>query len=356
MSTFELTWDESRNNAYTPSSTADQAQWLLYAIKTLLMAQTLVYKDYTNTTVASPLGAWTCYYSCNGTTAGTPNDGVDRWGATYTPANILFGSGSPASAHSWIVLKSPWGLYCLISYWGNGLYDCRICFSLTAPTGGSTTADPTMTNAFGHNLSGGYIGANVQHAMNNSGPVHITGWLARNGEAMISWSHDGDGKPWALLMMRQLTETHVGDNHNAHCYLEWQSTYWPISQFYTQVNIEAQGWQSRATNQQNTPTTVEVAESGVYPQNNSVAVLDDLPAVDPIDGAICDFPLRIYSTTLGYKSMRGRLQDFVPAPTNAGSNLVEPAGAGPYQSITFGSANNRLFWMPWHDPSQGLVL
>lgn len=44
---------------------------------------------------------WTVAYSCNGTTAGTAGDGVDRWASN---ANVVV-SAALTTAHSWMVLK-----------------------------------------------------------------------------------------------------------------------------------------------------------------------------------------------------------------------------------------------------------
>jgi hypothetical protein len=84
---------------------------------------------------------WAVDYSCNGTTAGTAGDGVDRW-ATY--ANVV--QANSGTAHSWIVLVKS-GLYCLIDA-NNATNNVRISFSKVAFTGGSTTAGPTSTEAW----------------------------------------------------------------------------------------------------------------------------------------------------------------------------------------------------------------
>lgn len=94
---------------------------------------------------------WSCYYSCDSVTAGTAGDGVNRW-TTY--ANVI-GAASGA-AHAWMVLyNANFGLYMLVSR-NSTTTGIRMEVSFTAPTGGSTTVDPTMTNswAFGATSSG----------------------------------------------------------------------------------------------------------------------------------------------------------------------------------------------------------
>lgn len=89
---------------------------------------------------------WTCDHSCDGTTAGTPADGVDRWGGTFTPANIV--RASTGGAHSWIVLRNVTsGLYLCIDC-NDPNANLRIAVSKTSFSGGTTTAGPTATGEF----------------------------------------------------------------------------------------------------------------------------------------------------------------------------------------------------------------
>src|SRR5574340_597122 len=70
----------------------------LWAIKALLMQQ--IAGGTVGASGAPPAGAaWTCYYSCDGTTAGTANDGVDRWGSPFDGSKLVY--NTPGSAHSW---------------------------------------------------------------------------------------------------------------------------------------------------------------------------------------------------------------------------------------------------------------
>lgn len=80
-------------------------------------------------------------YSCDGVTAGTAGDGVDRWDAD---ADIVFADGS--SAHSWVVLDLGAGygdmqllVRCLA---GGGTGNLDVYMTPSGWTGGSTTADP----------------------------------------------------------------------------------------------------------------------------------------------------------------------------------------------------------------------
>ena len=91
---------------------------------------------------------WVVDYSCSSTTAGTKGDGVNRW---TTQANLVWNNAG--SAHSWIVLKqNGWatGAELLISL-SNASGTGNVLTTKFSPssgfTGGSTTADPTATDA-----------------------------------------------------------------------------------------------------------------------------------------------------------------------------------------------------------------
>lgn len=108
----------------------------------------------------SAAGAWTVRYSCDGVTAGTAGDGVDRWGAAYTPANIV--RGAAAAARSWIVMRSPtlatgsanggvpMTVEVLISFGDSAVdYNAVIAYSKTGFTGGTATVNPSATDMWG---------------------------------------------------------------------------------------------------------------------------------------------------------------------------------------------------------------
>lgn len=129
------------------------------------LAQMLLGRIGTATT-----GLYTVYYSCDGSTAGTPGDTVDRWTGTYDLAKI---PNSPAGtgSHGWMVLTRPitvgittFNVYVLISSSGFGA-SCtartNVSVGLGTPTGGTTTADPTMSLlafacSFQSNVAGDY--------------------------------------------------------------------------------------------------------------------------------------------------------------------------------------------------------
>ncbi len=128
------------------SSVAGQLKSFMWILKAMLKGE--ITGPNVGPEGAAPSSSnWTVYYSCDGATAGTANDGVDRWGATYDATKLV--TTTAAAAHSWMVVKSPAALgpyyLCLDlvsanASWGN------IAFAKTAFTGGTTTARPTSTD------------------------------------------------------------------------------------------------------------------------------------------------------------------------------------------------------------------
>lgn len=132
---------------------------------------------------------YTVVGSSNGTTAAL--DGVDRWGSTFTPANIV---RAPAgTAHSWIVLQNTGlGVWILIDHIGSSDGQCLISYARTAFTGGSITTAPTSTtqlvfgastlSAFAH-LAETLFGVTYRFgiSVNSSGEFHVVYNRATSG-------------------------------------------------------------------------------------------------------------------------------------------------------------------------------
>lgn len=93
----ERTWQFLINAPMDNTSSTTNWKNMIWHIKAFLMGQ--LGGQYTDAAV-SPFGVlrgfWTCYYSCDGTTAGTAGDGIDRWGTIGSTV----GSGSAASVNS----------------------------------------------------------------------------------------------------------------------------------------------------------------------------------------------------------------------------------------------------------------
>lgn len=111
------------------------------------------------TSGAPPVGAaWSMYYSCDGVTAGTANDGVNRIMTANAYDQSKWVRAPAGSAHSWYVLKSGSSIcgalpstpfYLIVDYGTAADTTYNVYLSKTAPTGGTTTARPTATDEVG---------------------------------------------------------------------------------------------------------------------------------------------------------------------------------------------------------------
>lgn len=141
LPTLAKTWQFNINQAYAaPGSVTNLNKTALLALK--------------NSLIGFASNPYTIGYSCNGATAGTANDGVDRWSAI---TDIVF--ANPGTAHSWVVLKQPAiaaGFQILISASAEAdsagaFYTTHLAISIYVSrsagfAGGSTTARPTATD------------------------------------------------------------------------------------------------------------------------------------------------------------------------------------------------------------------
>jgi len=86
---------------------------------------------------------WTVAYSCDGTTAGTAGDGVDRWASN---ADVVV-SNALTTAHSWMVLKQT----------GAGAGDVQILLNASPTSGGNLAYGLVfmLTISFGAGFTGG---------------------------------------------------------------------------------------------------------------------------------------------------------------------------------------------------------
>lgn len=335
MTTFELTWQQDNNRV-----PADQTTTLLQSksfgwyVKAFLKGDS----SLTGSGTISGTGLWTCDYSCDSVTAGSAGDGVDRWGGTgaFDATKIVRASG--ASAHSWMVLKSPAGLgpfYMLIRFNSANDYQWEFTFSKTAFTGGSTTVSPTATNSWQ------YASQQVVQPSLVAG-THFFGLLSTTGVFHIKAGRDGGGFLQTALSFFSLTNAKTGDAHNGMTYVDYLGTgvgVWDRSRFAPNLST---------VKGRNKDATAAVLLSAVFPacfdaSANLVSVMADVGNADATDGLFNDYPLGMYSITPGHKSIRGRVADIFCAPDSAPAGNVEPTTGPPYQSAIFGD-----FWHPYN--------
>jgi len=165
LPTIEKTWqfNVNRNIGALGTNLAVNKQ-LLLDMKNMLIA-TGSLGTWTNASGATitPANPWTVRYSCNGTTAGSVGDGVDRWQSTsdMNPGQMTGVTSLTTTARSWIVLKNTTldsgGNFQVLFDWmsdtNQGVsqwFDygsCTIYVSRTAGfTGGTTTTRPSATD------------------------------------------------------------------------------------------------------------------------------------------------------------------------------------------------------------------
>lgn len=127
------TWQVDANHTISEATAMDvQAAWWL-ALKDAL--------------IGFASNPWAIEYSCDGSTAGTAGDGVDRW-ADQT--DVVFAT-SAGTAHSWVVLSNAiTGMEILIECLTNSVTAGKLIRLVVSPaagfTGGSTTSSPSATD------------------------------------------------------------------------------------------------------------------------------------------------------------------------------------------------------------------
>lgn len=148
---------------------------------------------------------WTVRYSCDGTTAGTAGDGVDRWDAD---SKLVWGTG----AHSWIVLRNTgiaatFEIVIDLNVASSGA-TINVIASTAAFTGGTTNARPTATaecalgptpitwlagaaGSFSYNLAMSNDGECTRffafaHAVSVSSPAPVALWIIDKPQGPVS--------------------------------------------------------------------------------------------------------------------------------------------------------------------------
>lgn len=181
---YEKAWQFDMNRAFT-SVTAhiDAERYTAWYYKAFLCGQI----------GGATQGLWTVVGSSDGSTAGM--DGVDRWGSTFNPAKIVISNAT----RSWVCLRSPAMLgntYYMIIDLANtvpGIWDAYlfIYLDITLPTGGTTSAIPTMTAGVrpASNTGCPYC-ISTQGSSVRPGPIKIHGMLAPDGSFIILTSKD----------------------------------------------------------------------------------------------------------------------------------------------------------------------
>ncbi len=279
---------------------------VLWYWKAFLMSQ-IQMKTQAGATVAigAATGKWDMDYSCDGLTAGTPGDGVDRLGTTVYPGSAivpgaggLFVYATAGTAHSWYVLKRVIGIYThriLVSWEGSNSYQARISFSRNAFAGGSVTARPTSTNEAVPAQTSIQVGKSSGATAFNKGH----GALAADGSFFLNMSQDGSGKFFQMFNWGPLTDIRTNDSQGYHCRMYVEGNDAGASSFGVPNNINY-----GAGRHFDGSVCGQVAI--IAPQHNgSVYSLD---VIDATSNNYAEFPM--FFRTEGPSSFRGRIQDW----------------------------------------------
>jgi hypothetical protein len=152
------------------------------------------------------LGAnpWTVRYSCDGVTAGTVGDGINRWtDFTKLVWNL--------AAHSWIVLRNVDGIEIMLSLDQTQQHTVLSSVSNSgAFTGGSTTVDPTAVDS----VSIGVLNTSWSTNANNDRVVSVH--QSDDGEA-TRWFLFRDNVPFAYAIFEKVTDPTSGALNSYAC-------------------------------------------------------------------------------------------------------------------------------------------
>jgi hypothetical protein len=273
-----------------------------------------------------PSGArWTVYYSCDGTTAGTANDGVDRWGGgTYDGTKIVRAS---SGAHSWMVLKSPTALatggpyYLIIDYLSAADHQCIFVLSKAAPTGGTTSARPTSTDETAL--------AATQFGDNGS-------WNTFTGRC--HFTTDANGSFWFLTSRSSSSKLNAVIGVNVLTNLRQSADAWPVVLMVegasATTNIMLEGGtilrssstqRTRAYNPIGPTTTAAVCGVAVLDVAGASGFGADMAGSFFADGKYDTFPCPVYVSTAALKGFKGELPDCLQMSATPGSGSRYPA-------------------------------
>lgn len=195
---YERTWAQSLDNTQTPATALEESQRELWSLKAMLLGQ---YGGLT-------LGLWSTYYSCDSVTAGTPGDGVDRWGSSFDAGKIV--RGIAGAAHSWYVLQSPlmngFNWYLLITFDTSNNANASFFIAKAPFAGGTTTANPTSVDSwlvsFGTAIN---AGSTVSHRFNMA--------LSSTGDFWWFVVRAGDHNSELMLTIIAPTGCHPNDTY-----------------------------------------------------------------------------------------------------------------------------------------------
>jgi hypothetical protein len=277
------------------------------------------------------LGLWTVEGSSDGATGSL--DATDRWGGTFTPANIV--RAAPGNQHSWITLKSPNAMgpvYLTLDYSGAADNQITIVFGESAPAGGTVNDRPTHSDEWVYTdeqFNDGTTGAHLFH-----------GLLTVTGDFIFLQSKTNSGRFNLGFLSQRLADTRTTDSYITPSFFEFNAL-GVMSRF--SLNGTTNKWKGR-----NHDGTALVEPEPMHGATDSTTALtidtnripfEDMQA-DAIDGKYDDLPMYLYVQDTSQKSLRGRLSDLRWCPSVLADASAEPA-TGTVRSMIAGN-----IWIP----------
>lgn len=321
------------NSAWTDVSTSTR----MLASMLLAIQQALCNTILTTSMPAG--GTWTVDSSCDGTTAGTAADGVNRW---TDATKVIRANG--AVAHSWMVLKhATLGYWLLIDYNGAADYNVKMWLGKAAFTGGTTTAAPTVATSVQTGTTTFWSSADTTAA---AGKISKT--VDATGRFTLLWGKTGSAKATGAMGLTQCVGGYASDTTPDVLWLDSGTTTNPP------CHANQNSWRvtsSPAMVSRNWNNTVAVNCSPLAFSANNSAGTDflggSMNGPDAQDGKYIDYPIRVAVTTAANFADKGVMQDWSWAPygstssTLAQNTMAEVAGTPTH--ILIGSC-----WIPWN--------
>jgi hypothetical protein len=189
---YERTWQfMDVQGPFTPATNVKSVPYFNWVMKRMLLGQT-------NAGITQ--GLWSVYGSSDGSTAGM--DAVDRWGSPFAlPDMRTTVSGAPIG---WIVLTTSIGgipvwLSLLGAHTGGSTNESNLTVTLSsvAPTGGSTTVLPTITNPL---RTVALLGTQPTFNADTTNARRYYGGLTSLGDFWIASTVSGEIEHWMTVV------------------------------------------------------------------------------------------------------------------------------------------------------------
>jgi hypothetical protein len=313
--TFEKTWQQLGNQALDQSSTTNNAKNEFWFFKAFLMGQLSGQSGWS--------GKWSMYCSCDGTTAGTAGDGVDRWTSSFDPTKLV--NASPGTNHSWAVLTRTinsvaWYVY--LDYANGSPYIGTFGMSKAAPTGGTSTDRPTSTDeVFNSNWT------NIQFCRFTNTSM-MSALLSTTGDFAFMGQEPGNSlnTPYLGWFFQIPMETKAADTWPAVMWMAQGTNPWQQSAFQNHTLWSSRKFDGSAIISL-TPLRGAVASSDPY----FATTMGGVP--DGADSLWDDLPIYIVCPTSGSQTLKGRLADFKWAPQALPNGYIEPDPSAPTSMV-----------------------